>query len=449
MKRQIWKCFFLLLLAALILLSVPFACADRTPAGKAAPELFDLWDCEGESMTWIASAVPVYEGMLIVSPSLLPEKTDNLAVTDGVNTWQAEAVLPDSDGLLAMVLFDREEKTAAAGPWELMSAGRSVPASDCIVRYADAMQSRINRAVLASESIAWRERSALLLTLAEQVPAGSPVLTGDGQLAGIVVAEWAEGKNRAVALPPEEIYSFLLETLDKLSFLPDWTDAPEGFTVTMKKNKVTFDWSGMDLPDPPEGEKWYLVFTDTGNSYLTYYPVEKRHSFTEVLTPGRFYAAGMMACADTPDAMPEKLVFFLVPQAERLTKYQFTPVETAIAESTDGKTPVPVAEVTRELLRSDRAYFYSHSTYNVIGTFGDLSLLVTITDPNGMNHRYESSWIYSPDYMKKDIWYTSLKEMGLTELLDLSGYPDGVYTVAYYVDGDLADSFEFTLEKGD
>ena len=51
--------------------------------------------------------------------------------------------------------------------------------------------------------------------------------------------------------------------------------------------------------------------------------------------------------------------------------------------------------------------------------------------------------------MKKDIWYTSLKEMGLTELLDLSGYPDGVYTVAYYVDGDLADSFEFTLEKGD
>ena len=107
---------------------------------------------------------------------------------------------------------------------------------------------------------------------------------------------------------------------------------------------------------------------------------------------------------------------------------------------------MPVAEVTRELLRSDRAYFYSHSTYNVIGTFGDLSLLVTITDPNGMNHRYESSWIYMPECMTDDLWYLSLQEAGLTAALDRNGYPAGTYRMAYYVEGELADSFTFEIK---
>ena len=40
-----------------------------------------------------------------------------------------------------------------------------------------------------------------------------------------------------------------------LNKLPDWTDPPEGFTVTIKKNTVIFDWSEMELPEPPEGVK--------------------------------------------------------------------------------------------------------------------------------------------------------------------------------------------------
>ena len=48
--------------------------------------------------------------------------------------------------------------------------------------------------------------------------------------------------------------------------------------------------------------------------------------------------------------------------------------------------------------------------------------------------------------MKDDTWYISLKDMGLFSFLEESGYPKGIYRMAYYVDGDLADSFEFELK---
>ena len=48
--------------------------------------------------------------------------------------------------------------------------------------------------------------------------------------------------------------------------------------------------------------------------------------------------------------------------------------------------------------------------------------------------------------MAEDIWFLSLKDIGLTTGLDQGGYPKGTYQMAFYVDGDLADSFEFILK---
>ena len=98
------------------------------------------------------------------------------------------------------------------------------------------------------------------------------------------------------------------------------------------------------------------------------------------------------------------------------------------------------------MLRSGRAYFYSESAYEVEETVEDKTLLVTLTDPDGVNYTYRSSWIYMPEYMTGDIWYLSLKETGLTAALDRNGYPAGVYRMAYYVDGELADEFAFELK---
>ena len=102
--------------------------------------------------------------------------------------------------------------------------------------------------------------------------------------------------------------------------------------------------------------------------------------------------------------------------------------------------------MTEELLRSGRAYFYSSSTYQVTEQIQGISLLVTLTDPDGNNYRYESGWIYDPSYMTDDTWAVALKDTDLLEFLNDSGYPAGTYEIAMYIGGKLADSFTFELK---
>ena len=421
--------------------------AENTEEEKQA-DLFSLWETNGENRTWIAAAVPFSEGVLITSPGELPESPEQITVSDGENFWETKAVIPDRTGMIALVFYDREDKTVNRGTWPLMPWGMSVPSASCTVRYAD-QEGRLNNCeVLAAEDIRMQERRFLLLTLTEPVQPGSAVLTGDGYLAGVVTAEWAEGINRVLALPAEEIAGSLQEAAALLNNLPEWGKAPEGLNVTMEKNRVTIDWRNMTLPEKAEGETLYMVLLDTGNNYLNFYPAEtSERTFSTTLTPGRFYAVGPVASAGKPDDIPEMFTTFAVPQAQQLTDYGFHSVLTAIAEAPEeGETPVPVTEVTEVMLRSGRAYFYSHSAYEVTETVEGKTLLVTLTDPDGVNYIYRSSWVYMPEYMTEDIWYVPLKETGLTDALDRNGYPAGIYRMAYYVDGDLADEFEFELK---
>ena len=438
----------LLALAAVLLLCYSFAGAEE----EKEADLFDLWDYGGESPVWAGFAVPVSEDIVITSPAALPDNTEYLAVSDGKEQWEVKAVIPDRSNLLAVIMYESADKQPRYSAWQLLPYGKSTAVSSCFVRYGDGMGSRINRAVLSAENYRWMGRNSYLLTLSEQVPLGSPVLTADGELAAIVAAQWAEGNNRVLALPPEEIVESLTEVAGLLNNLPDWGKAPEGLTVKTEGNLATIDWNEMILPEAKGSEQLYLVVADAGNNYLNFYPAEtKDRSLTELLTPGRLYMAGVVASAGIPNSLPEQYVVFSAPLVKKLTEYRFRPVLTAIAEMPEGgkdsgAEPVPVTEVTRELLESGRAYFYAHSVYEVTEEIAGKTLLVTLTDPEGNNYRWESMWIYSPDYMKKDVWYVSLEESGLLTGLIRDDYTAGVYQMAYYVDGELADMFEFELK---
>lgn len=436
----------------LLVLAVTLALAGLSSAlaeeGKEPdPALFEILEDDGGNVTRIASAVPVAIGVVVAPATLLPADHDRLAVSDGETSWPVQAVIPDGTGSVAMIFYSPQENPARYGFWPFMPWGSDAAAESCHVLREDGVEP----GVTASEEIFRQGKCWFLFTLTEPAPAGSPVLTADGQLAGIVTAEWAEGVNRVLVMPTIELVAELSRAAALLGNLPDWREAPKGLNVTVVKNLVTIDWKEMALPEKKEGETLYLLLVDTGNSYLNYFPAEtETRSLTIPLVPGRFYLAGVAASAATPDAMPEDYAVFSIPQAEKLTEYNFHPVVTAIAEAPEGglkedENPVPVTEVTEELLRSGRAYFYSHSTYEVAETVSGKSLLVTIIDPNGVCYRYESSWIYMPEYAAEDIWFLNLKDTGFTTAMDHNGYPLGVYQVAYYVDGDLADSFTFEL----
>ena len=218
--------------------------------------------------------------------------------------------------------------------------------------------------------------------------------------------------------------------------------------MTLRKNLAIIDWSEMKKKEKAEGESLYLLLVDSGNGYFNYVPAETNiRTVSYLLTPGRLYFAGIVASAGAPDSVPAEYKCFSVPRVKPLTDFGFRPLVTAIAEEQEkGKAPVPVTEVTEDLLRSGRAFFYSSSTYRVTEKVEGKSLLVSLTDPQNMNYRYESSWLYGPEYMENDTWYISLQDTGLFSFLEDSGYPKGIYRMAYYVDGDLADSFEFELK---
>ena len=446
-----------LILAVLLLTVCAFAFAEGTAepaqATELLAELFDLWDYGGESPVWAASATPVADGILLAPSAVAEIPVEQLAVTDGVTTWDAKAVVQDDNNLFALVLFDPSEKPARWDSWTLMSRGDETPAASCIVRYGDRLGSRINRGVLNAVEMTRNGRRFLLLDLTDPAPVGSPVLTADGQIAGLITAQWAEGINRVLALPADGLAEGMSGVAGLLAGLPDWGEAPEGLSVALVRNTVVIDWTEMDLPEKKDGEDIWIVLVDTGNSFLTSFPADTQDRFfSTVLTPGRFYIIGPVVSAGRPSSLPESFASVYIPRTERLTEYGFTPVLTAIAEAPEGglkegEAPVPVTEVTAELLRSGRAYFYSHSAYEVTENIEGKSLLVTLTDPEGNNYRYESGWLYSPDYMTEDIWYLPLAETGLTSMLNSEGYPTGVYRVAFYVDGLLADEFTFELKQ--
>ena len=448
------RCLILLLV---LCLALPlYACAEEeAPEAQETPEraaeLFDLWNYGAESMAWITSLIPAADGVLIAARSALPEKQDQLAVSDGASVWEVKAVLPDSSGLLAMILYDTEEALPRYGSWPVLTFGESVNAASCIVRFGDELGSRINRQVLSASAMTWKDNRCFLLSLSGSADVGSPVLTADGRLAGIIAAEYAEGQNRYVMLGTEEIIRSVVELSAQLTNVTGWGNPPEGFHVSVDRNQVTIDWKDMALPEKKTGEKLYLVVLDAANDYLNYYPAEtETKTLSLLLTPGRTYLCGITASVNPPADVPEAYKTVFLPRADRLTAHHFSSQVCAVAEGPESgvseeNPPVPVAEVTEELLRSGRAYFYSSSTYEVDETLPNESLLITLTDPNGNNYQYESLWLYAPEYMKEDIWYLSLADTGLTSALDMYGYPQGVYQMAFYVNGELGDTLTFEL----
>ena len=297
--------------------------------------------------------------------------------------------------------------------------------------------------------LTWEEADCMILTLSGAAAPGDPVLTDGNELAGMIVAEYAEGSNRYIALTAQGILSLMVQ-MYAMPGEEGWSDGPEeGYTVTVESNRVTFDWSGVKA-EVPEGEHLWLVVLDTANDYLNYVPADQeQQACTMLLTPGRTYLSGLTVSAGTPSTVPEKYAVTALPEAEPLREHDFRPVMTTLALSENGETITerisePVRTITADGLRAEGMHFYSWSVYTVAEQLED-TLLITMTMPDGTNYRFASGWVYDPSYMSEDIWSLSLQAMGFTEALEKEGYPEGTYQVAFYVGGKLADSFTFEV----
>ena len=445
------KRFVLLLTAAVMLLALSAAYAEGADASAPDPNLMDIYRVEGEDLVWFCTAIPVSEGVAVMPADLLPEDLSTIRISDGVTAWTPMTAAKDRSGVLAVLVYDADTAPQVIGKFELAPMGSSVTPGQLRVMAGDENSSRIIRTVLSGSALTWRNTSCMVLTLSGPAAPGSVLVTDEGRLAGMAVAEYAEGTNRVVFVSVDGLYNGMLQSLDVLTS-EDSAGAPQGFTYTEKNGLVTFDWSAMQLPQPGAGEDLYLVVADQDNDYLTYWKLLPDYTtYQMVLTPGRAYTAGIMAYREAPGSLPRERLSFRMPEAGKLDKYNFESKVCAFAEGPAGglkagELPEPVTEVTEELLRSGRAYYYSSTTYEVTGSIYDIPLLVSMTDPNGVNYRYESTWMYDMLYQKNDTWAVSLDDAGLLEMLNANGYPKGTYVVTMYIGGEYADSFTFELK---
>ena len=433
-----------------ILIVLVMMCAASVHAETAGtPDLYDLYDATENGRVWLGTAVPLMDGVAMTSPVGLPEKVTALEIWDGKAYRHASMGLPVADGKVLVLLHETDGEKPGIPSYELLQAGIIPQAGNVIVRSGDWMGSRVNRAVYDVSEISWNNRNALLLTLSGDTALGSPVITADGKLAGIITAEYAEGVNRYVALTAQEISVCLQEAAGLLDS-PEMETPLKGYNVTTDGNLVTFDWSGAELPEAAAGEKLYHIVADSESSYLTYVEVtEGLSEITMLLTPGRTYLSGLDTYADTPDDLPRYLSVTPLPEAEPLTEYGFLSQVFAIAElpqdAAEDTMPVATHEISEELLRGGRACIYSVSSYTVEKELEDITLLITLTTPDGNNYRYESGWYYDPSIMEKDEWYVLLSNTSLLDMLNVNGYPAGTYEMSMFIDGKLADSFSFEL----
>ena len=195
----------LLLLAAALVLTFCFPVLAENAEETKQADLFGLWETDGESRKWIAAAVPFSEGVVITSTAMLPESPEQLVVSDGADSWEAKAVLPDKTGMIALVFYDREDQTEGSGAWQLLPRGMRVPAASCTVRYADGTGRLKNCGVLDAENVRLEGRNLILLTLTEPVRPGSALLTGDGFITEEMVQSGELAHELAFLLPFSEL----------------------------------------------------------------------------------------------------------------------------------------------------------------------------------------------------------------------------------------------------
>ena len=255
---------------ALWLISLLMVFAAACASGESG-DLYDLYNNTKNGKVWLGNAVPILPGAQLASPAAINGEFDSPEVWDGANFNELLYATYTAKGKLLLMLSDMEDKTPGIPAYEVVDSNQSLQISDLIVRSGDGMGSRINRAVVDAVSFTWQEMDCLLLTLSGDTALGAPLQTKDGLLAGIVVAEYAEGENRYIALTIREIQKWLNEVADSLDEPEEEEDlSPEGYTVTVNGIEVTFDWSAVDLPAIPEGRALYLMVKDVDSSYVTY-----------------------------------------------------------------------------------------------------------------------------------------------------------------------------------
>lgn len=304
----------------------------------------------------------------------------------------------------------------------------------------------------------YEQSACMLYTGLEGMLPGALLFNGQGQLAGLTMAAYGEGLNRYVAYPADVLQARLSgEGPADTAPVQEQVRLLTGFDVAAERGEMTVRWDALDLPEQPEGSAVYLLWQDTGNDYVSYGTVDWEEGYaTFACVPGRSYWVWLQQSLTgevNPAALsPLTATLAEAAQTEPFTGYGFhdeimylTSVP-ADQEYGDTEQIPPLGDFTAAGLAAEGfcCYLQAVDVYEVAEE-QTTTLVIALQAPDGSVYTELAGYIFMPEMNGSDTWHADITEL-VRDCMSYSGGLSGEYTLAYYLDGQLAASFTFTLE---
>ena len=308
-------------------------------------------------------------------------------------------------------------------------------------------------------TLAVYEQSACMLYtgLAGMLP-GALLFNSQGQFVGLTMAAYGEGLNRYVAYPADVLQARLSgEGPADTAAAQEQVRWLSGFEAAAERGELTVRWDVLNLLEQPEGSEVNLIWQDTGNDYVSYGTVDWAEGYaTFACVPGRSYGVWMAvsdAGAPTGDMLRrDRAVMVRVEETQPFTDYGFhdeimyltsVPVD---QEYGDTEQIPPLGDFTVAGLAAEGfcCYLQAVDMYKVAET-QTATLVIAMQSPDGGMYTDLAGYIFMPDLDGSDTWHADITEL-VQDCIHYCGSLPGEYTLSYYLDGQLAASFTFTLE---
>lgn len=314
----------------------------------------------------------------------------------------------------------------------------------------DLQQQSVHTEAAYLSVIPYEESARVMYTAPVALLPGSVLLDEQGALCGVTLAAYGESVNRYVALSATEIIP--MESSDT-AFL-------QGFTVTPGMGEFTVDWSACDLSCEREDCVISLFFADSMNPFYSYMDQLENTSTVVPVMPGRSYEVWMQHAHQQIDhsiPCPEEAVVtveILPAEPFALYGYQDAEIYLSAAPMKDVEshynTYLPPVETISAAALSDpeTAIFLQVSSSYTVEKNEEAVLLVTLTTPEGYVLDYLGGFTFDASLQERDNWNVEIYPL-LDDYLSLNGtgtFAPGEYTVSYYLDGALGNSFTWIME---
>ena len=231
-----------------------------------------------------------------------------------------------------------------------------------------------------------------------------------------------------------------------------------GITAEYRNGLFTLDWSAAQVP---QGAKVTAYLLLDGNQYYTYYGMNDGETAVDFPAvpgvAGMVWAAWSMEGTGQPvfPQYQEEFVTLIPPEGTPYTLNGFTHLRgglTLTDRADPESTPafLPETALTREALLDDglRLVLQTEDTYQVAEESAGHPLVFSLFTPEGWIFTEQGAYTFMPDVAASDLWLRDLSSI-VQSYVSFAGedaWPAGEYTFGYYIDGQTAAEYTFTLE---